>query len=131
MIEGTNAAELRSRIVNRAALMLGTALAGAALAVGGAGSAVADQPPNCTPADLAGVAAGVSAGMSAYLFTHPDVNAFFDGLQDKPREQLRDEVRNYAEANPQTAAELRGIRQPMLDYRARCGLPAPESDVMP
>jgi hypothetical protein len=38
-------------------------------------SASAD-PPNCTAADLAGVAAGVSAATSAYLFTHPDANAF-------------------------------------------------------
>ena len=34
-------------------------------------------PPNCTAADLAGVASGVSASTSAYLFTHPDVNKFF------------------------------------------------------
>lgn len=55
-----------------AAGVLGTALlAGAVTAT--APTAVAD-PPNCTAADLAGVAAGVSAATSAYLFTHPDVN---------------------------------------------------------
>jgi hypothetical protein len=49
----------------------------------GAGSALAD-PPNCTAADLAGVASGVSAATSAYLFTHPDVNNFFSRLQGRP-----------------------------------------------
>ena len=43
-------------------------------------------PPNCTAADLAGVASGVSAATSAYLFTHPDVNCFFTGLEGKPRD---------------------------------------------
>ena len=43
-------------------------------------AALAEDPPNCTAADMAGVAAGVSAATSAYLFTHPDVNAFVTGL---------------------------------------------------
>ena len=39
----------------------------------GASPAALADPPNCTAADLAGVAAGVSAATSAYLFTHPEV----------------------------------------------------------
>jgi hemophore-related protein len=27
------------------------------------------------------------------------------------------------DSSPQVTAELRGIRQPMTDFRARCGLP--------
>ena len=42
--------------------------------------------PNCTAADLASVASGVSAATSAYLFTHPDVNDFFTGLEGEPRD---------------------------------------------
>ena len=37
---------------------------------------------------------GVNAGMSTYLFTHPDVNAFFTGLKGKSREEMRTEITN-------------------------------------
>ena len=83
-------------------------------------SAVA-APPNCTAADLAGVSAGVSAATSAYLFTHPDVNAFFTGLEGAPRDTLRDQIQQYLDANPQVKDELAGIRQPLVDLKARCG----------
>ncbi len=78
-------------------------------------------PPNCTAADLAGVASGVSAATSAYLFTHPDVNYFFTSLEGVPRDEIRDDVQNYLNANPQTKADLTGIRQPLVDLKNRCG----------
>ena len=68
-------------------------------------------------------ASGVSAATSAYLFTHPDVNNFFSGLQGKSREEMRTEVKAYMDANPQVHAELTGIRQPLVDIRTRCGAP--------
>jgi heme-binding protein len=79
------------------------------------------QPPNCTAADLAGVASGVSAATSAYLFTHPDVNFFFTSLEGVPREDVRDDVQNYLNQNPQAKADLTGIRQPLVDLKNRCG----------
>ncbi|CAN7271708.1 heme-binding protein [Mycolicibacterium frederiksbergense] len=78
-------------------------------------------PPNCTAADLAGVIAGVTAATSAYLFTHPPVNDFFTGLKGKTQEERRAELGTYLDANPQVRDELRGIRQPTRDFRARCG----------
>jgi hemophore-related protein len=88
-----------------------------------AGQATADpapRPPNCSAADVAGVAAGVATALSTYLFTHPDVNGFYTGLQDQPKEQVGTEVQNYFGANPQEEAELEGIRQPLTDIRERC-----------
>jgi heme-binding protein len=88
-----------------------------------AGTAAADPPPrpaNCTAADVAGVAAGVAASLSTYLFTHPDVNDFYTGLQDRPKDQIRDDVQNYFNANPQEEADLENIRQPLADTRQRC-----------
>ena len=88
-----------------------------------AGTAAADpppRPPNCTAADVAGVAASVATALSAYLFTHPDVNGFYTDLQDRPKDQLRDDVQNYFNANPQEQADLEGIRQPLSDVRQRC-----------
>ena len=104
-------------------VVAGTIGAGAvagALLVGLAPSAIA-APPNCTAADLAGVAAGVSAATSAYLFTHPEVNDFFTGLEGSPRDTLADQIRQYLDANPQVKDELGGIRQPLVDLRTRCG----------
>lgn len=104
-------------------IIAGTIGAGAVvggLLVGLAPSAVA-APPNCTAADLAGTAAGVSAATSAYLFTRPEVNAFFTGLEGTPRDTLNGQIQQYLEANPKVKAELSGIRQPLTDMRARCG----------
>jgi hemophore-related protein len=98
------------------------ALAGALLAT--APLAPAD-PPNCTAADLAGVAAGVSAATSAYLFTHPDVNQFVTGLKGQPRDQVMTMVQEYLDARPQTRDEIQAIRRPLREIRERCGVENP------
>ena len=71
--------------------------------------------------------AGVSAATSAYLFTHPDVNAFMTGLKGQPRDQIETQVQQYLDANPQTKADIRAIRQPTADLRARCEADVPMS----
>ncbi|MFZ0713490.1 heme-binding protein [Mycobacterium sp.] len=89
----------------------------------GAGIAAADptpRPPNCSAADVAGVAASVATSLTTYLFTHPDVNGFYTGLQDQPKDQIGGQVQNYFSNNPQEEAELEGIRQPLTDIRERC-----------
>jgi heme-binding protein len=105
----------------------GAAAAVGAAVLGVAAPAFADDPvpPNCSAGDLAGVLAGVSASTAAYMFTHPDVNAFFTGLKGKPRDEMRDDVEAYFAANPQVGADLRGIRQASVDFRSRCGLEDP------
>ena len=95
------------------------AISGAML-FGSAAIALADPPPNCTVADLARVQSGVSVATSDYLFTHPDVNAFFTGLKGQSRDAQRDNVQNYLNANPQVQADLQGIRQPLVDLKNRC-----------
>ena len=92
-----------------------------------AGSAQADPepappPPNCTAADLAQVSSGVAAATSVYLFSHPDVNAYFTGLKGQPRNEIGDQIKQYMDANPQAHADLEGIRQPLTDFKARCGM---------
>ncbi|RWA18398.1 hypothetical protein MBRU_04070 [Mycolicibacterium brumae DSM 44177] len=104
--------------------MIRSAIAGLSLgaaALVGAGVAAADDPPNCTAADQSGVLAGVTTATSAYLFTHPDVNAFITGLKNLPKDEIRAELRAYGDANPQVRDELRAIRQPIVDFRNRCG----------
>ncbi len=114
--------------------MIDTRRVAAALACGGIAVAMFGQmataaadpdapppPPNCTAADLEGVRTGVQAATSAYLFTHPDVNAFFTSLAGLPRDQVRARVKAYMAANPQTASDIIGIRQPLVDIKNRCG----------
>jgi hemophore-related protein len=96
-----------------------SAITGAML-LGGSPSALADPPPGCTAADLAGVAASVSAATSGYLFDHPDVNNFFTGLKGRPKSDIRNDVQNYLNANPHAKADLQGIRQPLVDLKSRC-----------
>src|SRR6478672_13604386 len=107
----------------------GAVLAGGLVSValfGGVASAYANEdpaanPPNCSAADLEGVRAGVQAATSAYLFTHPDVNDFFDTLEGLNADQRHSKIQAYMAANPQTAADLTGIRQPLTDVKNRCG----------
>jgi heme-binding protein len=119
---------LSARSAHRAiACGIGTGAIASAMLFGVAATAAADPPPppNCTAADLANVSSGVSAATSSYLFTHPDVNAFFTGLKGQPRSEVTDDVQNYLNANPQVKADLQGIRQPLIDFRTGCGVPAP------
>ena len=98
------------------------ALAGAML-LGGAAAANAEPPapPNCSPADWAGVRSGVAAALSVYLFTHPPVNDFFATLQGQSKDQIRPQMQVYFDANPQVEAELQAIKQPAVDFLDRCG----------
>ena len=120
---------LSARTARRAvAAVIGTGAIVGAMLFGAAATAAAD-PPNCTAADLANVSSGVSAATSSYLFAHPDVNAFFTGLKGQPKSEIADDVQNYLNANPQVQADLgirlQGIRQPLVDFRNGCGVPAP------
>jgi hemophore-related protein len=105
--------------------LIGAGMIAGSMLIGTAATAAAD-PPNCTAADLAGVMSGVNAGMSSYLFTHPDVNAFFTGLKGKSRDEMRTEITDYFNANPQVQDEIRGVRQPASDFRDRCNAPLPD-----
>jgi hemophore-related protein len=119
---------LSARTARRAvAGALGSGAVAGAMLFGALPSASAQpEPPNCTAADLAGVASGVSAATSAYLFTHPDVNFFFTSLEGQHRDDIREDVQVYLDANPQVKADLTGIRQPLVDLKNRCGAaPAP------
>ena len=113
---------LSARTARRAvAGAIGTGALAGVMLFGALPTALADEPPNCTAADLAGVASGVSSATSAYLFTHPDVNYFFTSLEGKTRDQVRTEVDKYMNANPVVKGEMTGIRQPLVDIKNRCG----------
>jgi heme-binding protein len=116
---------LSASIARRAA----AAAAGAAAIAGvtlfsGVPAALADPPPppppGCSAADFEQVKGEVSTATSAYMFSHPDVNAFFSTLKGQPKDQIRQQVKNYFAANPGAQSDLAGIRQPMRDMKNRC-----------
>jgi hemophore-related protein len=76
--------------------------------------------PGCTAGDLAQASGTVGTAMSDYLFSHPDVNNFFTSLRGHPNEEIRGDVQNYMNANPQVESEINGIRQPLTDLKNRC-----------
>lgn len=91
--------------------------------LGVAAPAFADTPPGCTVADFTNVATGVDAATTAYLFTHPDVNAFFTGLQGQPKDSVKAQIQAYLQANPQVQADLKVATAAGEDLRNRCGVP--------
>ncbi len=105
--------------------LIGAGLIADAAAIGMTATAEAD-PPNCTAGDLSLVMSGVNAGMGAYLLTHPDVNAFFTSLKGKSRDEMRDAIVAYGQANPQVQNEIQAIRQPAADFRDRCQASVPD-----
>ena len=113
---------LSARTARRAvAGAVGTGALAGAMLFGALPSAMAEEPANCTAADLAFTAAGVSKATSDYLFSHPDVNYFFTSLEGKNRDEVRTEVDKYMNANPIQRGELTAIRQPLVDIKNRCG----------
>ena len=86
--------------------------------------ALADPPPppapGCSAADFEQVTAQVAEATSGYMFSHPDVNAFFSTLKGLPKDEVRSQAKAYLAGNPQTQSDLAGIRQPLRDMKARC-----------
>jgi hemophore-related protein len=105
--------------------LIGAGVIAGATLIGTASIAAAD-PPNCTGGDLATVMSGVDAAMGSYLFAHPNVNDFFTSLKGQSRDQMRTNVTNYFNANPQVRDEINGVRQPASDFRDRCNAPIPD-----
>lgn len=109
------------RAGRRAAAFIGGGFFAGLLAVGLSATASAD--PGCTVADMTGVETGVAAGMTAYLWTHPEVNDFFTGVQGLSPDEAFAQTRDYLTANPGIKAQMDAIQAPADDLRARCNIP--------
>jgi heme-binding protein len=105
--------------------VMGTGALAGAMLFGGAPLAFAEPmpapppppaPPGCTAGDLAQVSGTVGTAMAGYFFT---------SLRGLPNEEVRANVQNYLNANPQVESEINGIRQPLTDLRTRCDAPEP------
>lgn len=79
---------------------------------------------------MATVAAGVAASTSGYLYSHPDVNEFYTDLRSKPDDQVSAAIGQFFADNPQAHTDLLGLRQPLSDFRARCGVAGSEHPLL-
>ena len=121
---------LSGRTTRRAvAGLIGSGAMAGAMLFGGASLAFAKPTPTppppaplpgCTAADLAQASGTVGTAMADYMFSHPDVNNFFTSLRGLPNEEIRGDVHNYMNANPQVESDINGIRQPLTELRNRC-----------
>jgi len=121
---------LSGRTTRRAvAGLIGSGAMAGAMLFGGASLAFAKPTPTppppaplpgCTAADLAQASGTVGTAMADYMFSHPDVNNFFTSLRGLPNEEIRGDVQNYMNANPQVESDINGIRQPLTELRNRC-----------
>ena len=100
------------------------ALMSAVTVVGAAGAQPSDP---CSPSEMMRSHAAVMDQMADYLDARPDVGqAMRQAMQlGSPRERHA-AMQDYLQAHPDVAADLKNIRQPMMDRRANCGLPAHE-----
>ena len=93
---------------------------GVAALVATAPTAAAD-PPNCTAADLAGVAGGVTVATSACLFTHPEVNGFFTGLKGLTKDEMSNRVADASGRRVATTARRAPCTADRAARRRRSG----------
>ena len=112
---------MRAHMIFARRMLLATVGAGAVLLGGSLLAQAQPKPPNCTTADLSGVMAGVDAATSAYLFTNPWVNDFLSTLEPLNPEERTAALDEFLVANPQVRNDYQGIKQPVVDFRNRCG----------
>ena len=115
----------RLRGAGALALTAGALLGGAVAAADPASDPA--RPPHCSAAAMAGIACGGAGAPAANRLTHPELNEFFTDLHGQPHEEVPESTRAYFDAHPQEHAELQGIRQPLVDFRNRCGYGTPNA----
>lgn len=117
-VHGYRGAVVMAGVAGLAALM-------SALAVAGTVGAQPWDP--CSPSEMMRGRAAVMDQMADYLDAHPDVEqALRQTMQmGSPRER-HVAMQGYLQAHPDVAADMKNIRQPMMDRRANCGLPPQE-----
>lgn len=91
------------------------------------GTAGAQPLDPCSPSEMMRGHAAVMDQMADYLDAHPDVEqAMRQAMQMGSPHERHVAMQGYLQAHPDVAADMKNIRQPMLDQRANCGLPPQE-----
>ncbi|WP_071286081.1 heme-binding protein [Mycolicibacterium llatzerense] len=112
-----------------AKVVAGVATCAFALTVAGVAGAQPGDP--CSPSAMMRGHAAVMNQMADYLDAHPDVEqAMRQAMQMGSPQERHAAMMGYLQAHPDVAADMKNIRQPMMDSRASCGLPPHEMPMM-
>ncbi|OBJ34817.1 hypothetical protein A5630_10590 [Mycolicibacterium mucogenicum] len=113
------------RRVAATAVVAGLAAWVSALTVAGTAGAQPQDP--CSPSEMMRVHAAVMDQTADYLDAHLDVEqALREAMQMGSPHERHVAMQGYLQAHPDVAADMKSIRQPMMDQRANCGLPPHE-----
>jgi heme-binding protein len=111
--------------------VLGTLAAGAACAALTIPAAAQPAPPvppppapasDCNASTLAATISSVTENLSTYFAAHPDANQALIDATRQPSFIAVGQFDGYFRDHPDQANEVRGIKQPLIDYKNRCGM---------
>jgi len=105
-----------------AGLSVGCLLAGLAMGIAAAPSAVA--APDCTPDGVNATVSSATGSAQQYLSAHPDANQVVMAAYGQPRPQAASDLRNYFTSHPHEYYDLRGILSPIGDTERQCSVTA-------
>jgi hemophore len=118
-----SAARLRQILFAAFAAFAATAAGGAWVAALTVPSATAASDP-CAASEVAKTIGTVANNTGSYLDTHPETN---DTLTTISKQQggpaSLAAVKSYFDANPQVAADMQKLQQPLVNLSGRCRLP--------
>lgn len=103
------------------AVVAGTAAGALALAVTPAASAAPDP---CAASTVAKTVGAVATNTGAYLSAHPETDQALTAIsQQPPGPHSVAMVKAYFDSNPEVAADMQRLQQPLVSLSARCRLP--------
>jgi hemophore len=106
-----------------AAVFAASAAGGAAVTALTVPSATAATDP-CAASELARTIGSVATSTGNYLDSHPQTNQALTAVsQQQAGPQSLGAVKNYFDANPQVAKDMRQLQQPLVNLSTRCKLP--------
>lgn len=103
-------------------IAMGALVTGAASVALSVPAAAEPAPADCNAAGLASTISSVTANLSTYFAAHPDAN---QALIDATRQSAFGAIgafNTYFNDHPDEANDIRGIKQPLVDFQNRCGM---------
>ena len=85
---------------------------------------------DCNASSLAKTVSSVTASLSDYFLAHPDANQALIDITRQPAFVAMGQVDGYFNDHPDQANDLRGIQQPLVDYKTRCGMEVSPTDAL-
>lgn len=92
------------------------------IALAGLATPTASAAPDCSPAGIDGQVTAITQQARAYLNSHSAANAMLMTAAFQPQAEAAQTIQNYANTNPQEAADFRSILLPLSTLQNQCGV---------